>query len=282
MKLVFALLLVTVATHANAQTPDSTAPKSTWANKLVWSLNLSEAAYTDWTAGGDNTLAYVGIMNGSNIDNPTNFTWDNSYKLMFGQARLGDHGLRKTDDEISLESILSLKLDSTMNPYASVSFKTQFAPGYTYTAGDSATRVSNFFDPAYFVESIGAIYQPNKIFKTRLGAGVREVLTTNFTRYSDNPETPQVEKTKIEGGFESVSELALPIDDALLLTSKLELFAPFHTLDKIIARSESGLTAKVNKFVTVNLNALFINDVTVTPRTQIKQSLSLGFIYSIL
>jgi len=264
-----------------AQTADST-NHSPWTHTVVANLNLSEASYTNWTAGGENALAYEALLTGKSEDNPVSATWSNTYKFAFGQARLGDHGLRKTDDEMSMQSLFKYKLDSLVNPYFAATFISQFAPGYLYDSRDSATQVSKFFDPAYFTESIGALYQPSKIFKTRLGAALREIITSQFTQYADDPSTPQIESTRVEAGLESVSELTWPIADNLLLSSKLELFAPLKHFDQIVTRSESGISAKITKLVVVNLNALILNDPTVTPRTQIKQTLSIGITYTIL
>jgi len=264
-----------------AQTTDTT-KHSPWTHTVVANLNVSEASYTNWSAGGENALAYTALLTGKSEDNPVSATWTNTYKFAFGQARLGDHGLRKTDDEMSIQSLFKYKLDSLVNPYAAATFISQFAPGYVYDAHDSATQVSKFFDPAYFTESIGALYQPSKIFKTRLGAALREIITSQFTNYADDPSTPQIESTRVEAGLESVSELTWPIDDNLLISSKLEFFAPLKHFDQIVTRSESGIAAKITKVVVVNLNALILNDPTVTPRTQVKQTLSIGVTYTIL
>jgi hypothetical protein len=274
-------LLILLPTLVLGQTTDST-KKGPWNHSIVANLNLSQASYSNWTGGGENTLAYQALLTGSSEDNAPSATWTNTYKFTYGQARLGDQGLRKTDDQIDLESLLKYKYDSAVNPYAAASFRSQFTPGYTYSASDSATMVSKFFDPAYFQESVGALYTVGTVFKTRVGAAVREVVTTEFTQYAVDPETNKPERTLVEGGFESITELNFPIDDHILLTSKLDLFSPVKKPAQIIVRSDNGLTVKVSKYVIVNLNALFINDASVTPKTQIKQTLALGIEYAIL
>ncbi len=266
---------------AIAQTAD-TSKHSPWTHSVVASLNVAEASYTNWNAGGENALAYSALLTGKSEDNPLSATWTNSYKLAFGQARLGDHGLRKTDDEIDLESLFKYKLDSIVNPYFATTFRSQFAPGYTYVPNDSATEVSKFFDPAYFTESVGAIYAPSTIIKTRLGVALREIITTQFTQYADDPSTQKVESTRVEGGLESVTEFALPLDQNILLASKLEIFSPFEHFSQMVVRSESGIEAKITKFIVVNLSALILNDPTVTPKTQVKQTLAIGITYTFL
>jgi len=278
---IVATLLILLPTLAFGQSADS-AKKGPWNHSIVANLNLSQASYTNWTGGGENTLAYQALLTGCSEDNAPSATWTNTYKFTYGQARLGDHGLRKTDDQIDIESLLKYKYDSVVNPYAAASFRSQFTPGYNYSASDSATMVSRFFDPAYFQESVGALYTVGALFKTRLGVAAREIVTSQFTQYSIDPETNKPVHTLVEGGFESITELNFPIDDHILLTSKLDLFSPVKKPAQIVLRSDNGLTVKVSKYVIVNLNALFINDASVTPKTQIKQTLALGIQYAIL
>jgi hypothetical protein len=277
MKYILSLLAISLfSTSAFAQ--DSVRG---WQQSLVAGLNLTQVAYSNWAQGGDNALAYAAAVIGK-VENDVQMTnWSNSIKLLFGQARLGDQGLKKTDDEINYESILTYKLGVHINPYAAATFKSQFAGGFTTDAEGNEQMVSKFLDPAYLQQSVGVGYQPVKEFKTRLGAALREIITSDFNSFADDPTTPEIEKTKTEGGIESISELDMPIDDDVLFRSKLELFSPFKTLDRIILRMDNGILAKVSKYVVVNLNALIINDVQVTPRTQVKEGLSLGLTYTV-
>jgi len=68
----------------------------------------------------------------------------------------------------------------------------------------------------------------------------------------------------------------------MLFTSHLELFAPFKTLDKIIVRSDNIIAAKVNEYIVTSLSLQLINDVTVSPKTQVKEMISLGITYTLL
>ena len=145
------------------------------------------------------------------------------------------------------------------------------------------TAVSKFFDPAYLTQSVGVGYQPTPEVKTRLGAGLREVITSLYTAFADDPATPTtVEKTRIDGGFESVTNVEWIFEENLLFTAKLELFSTFKQLGEVIVRSDNSITAKVNKYVSVIVNAQFINDRRVTPRTQVKETLGLGLTYTVL
>ncbi|HYM21194.1 MAG TPA: DUF3078 domain-containing protein [Candidatus Kapabacteria bacterium] len=272
------LLLVIVLFGSQCADAQTDSVKYGWQHNLAATLNLSQVSFTNWAQGGDNALSYVFLVAGKSAQDLENTNWTITYNFAFGQARLGNLGLRKTDDKIDIGSVLTYKVGTYVNPYASVTFLSQFSTGYKY--GDtSKTAVSDFLDPAYITQSVGVGYQPTTTLKTRLGVGLRETFTKNYNVYSDDPSTPEIEKTKIEGGLESITELSQPIDSTVLLSSKLQLFAPFKTLDQIIVHWDNALTAKVSKYISTSLIVSLINDRIVTPRTQIKEGLAIGISY---
>jgi hypothetical protein len=283
MKRAVAALAFVWTCTAHAQTPPSAPPPPTygWKHGLVAGLTLTQVAFTDWAQGGANALAYTTTAEGKSVDDEQGTTLTNLYKLAFGQARLSDQGLRKTDDMIDLSSVLTYKADSIVNPYGSASFKTQFAKGFTYNADGSSTQVSQFFDPAYLLQSVGAIYTPSKVFNTRLGLGLREIMTSSFNQYADDPTTTEIEKTTIEGGFESVTNVEWNMAENILFTTQLELFDPVKRLDEVVVRSTTAITGKVNKYVTAIFSLQLINEKRVTPRTQVKETIALGLSYTL-
>ena len=254
-----------------------------WTPGAVTGINLTQASFKDWAAGGENSLAYNAwsILQAVHLAERTE--WINNVKLTFGQARLGDKELRKTDDEIYFESLFIYRLAVVVNPYAAVTVRTQFAPGYIYPDNAPRQQTSAFFDPGYLMQSVGVAFAISPILTTRLGVGVKEVVTSKFSApYADDPSTAEVEKVKVQGGLESVSEVNYPFMENMLFTSRLELFAPFKTMDQIFVRWDNLLTAKVNKLIDVNFNLQLVQDVTVTPRTQVKEMLSIGVNYTLL
>lgn len=285
MKRTFAtvVLLAFIVTAGSAQTEVKAPPQPPppWKHALVAGLTLTQVAFTDWTQGGENAMAYTATADGISEFNDTISNWSNSYKFAFGETRLGDQGMRKTEDRIDISSVYTYKLGSLINPYVAAGLKTQFAPGFIYDGSGNAAKVSKFFDPGYLTQTAGVGYQPMAEVKTRLGFGLREILTSEFTQYSDDPTTSDTEKVSVNGGFESVTNIEWRLDDNLLFTTQLEFFAPVKTLREVVVRDNTSLIAKVSKYVTANVNVQLINEKRVTPRTQIKQSLALGLSYTI-
>jgi hypothetical protein len=266
-----------IAAKANADTSTFRG----WKHSSTAGANLTEVSFKDWEAGGENALSYTLSLSGESSLIGDRTSWMNTYKFAFGQTRVAGQGMRKNDDEIYFESFLIYKVGSPINPYAALTFRSQFAAGYKYdTAGD--VQVSQFFDPAYITQSAGVAYQPWAGVTTRLGVALREIITSKFPGYADDPTTPGIEKVRVRGGAESVTEAKVGVAENIELTARLELLAPFNALDKIIVRNDYILGAKVNKFVTTNLTLNLINDMNVSPRTQVKQALALGITYSLL
>jgi hypothetical protein len=284
-KIIFFLLVVTgIAIAQETQTsltPPAVVPP--WKHAMIISANVTQISFTDWAQGGENSLAYALFLEGKSTYAENVIDWVNSYKFGFGQAKLGSQGIRKTDDKIDLESVLTYKLGTYVNPYASASLKTQFIEGVNFNAAGLATPVSNFFDPAYLTQSAGVGYQPMPELKTRLGAALREIVCNTFSSmYTDDPSTTEIEKVKIDGGIESVTEVGWSVMENVMFTSKLELFAPIKNFKQTTMRSDNTLSAKVNKFLSVNFNILLLNDSRIQPRTQVKQTLAVGFSYTLI
>ncbi|MDY5968528.1 MAG: RecX family transcriptional regulator [Bacteroidales bacterium] len=140
--------------------------KGTWTTSSTPALKLDQHYYQNWSATGISQFSFLGTFDGDYKYSAEKFTWDNVANLALGlywQDLDGDtsqHGLRafesrrKNDDKIDLTSTFSMKLRDPWNLNAIANFKSQFFPGYNYTATDTAL-MSNFMAPAYLTTSIG-------------------------------------------------------------------------------------------------------------------------------
>ncbi len=274
------LLLVVLISQARAQVDTSYG----WHHRLIAELHLAEVSFSHWTQGGTNALSYIAGVNGQSVRNAPKTNWTTTYKLDYGQTKLDGQALEKTDDEINLESVLTYKIGTRVNPYVAASLLTQFGPGYQYsdTVGVAPVEVSNFFDPAYIKEGAGMGWLVSKEFQTRLGLALREIVTNHFNQYASEPLENEVKKIRVQGGLESESEVEVPVDDNVLFRAKIDLFSPFNTMNRIVIHGEGSLIAKVSKIFSAELSALVIEEPDISPYTQIKQGLSLGISYAVL
>ncbi len=264
-----------------AQENEEAKKTSSWAPIGIVGLNVSQVAFQDWSQGGDNSIAWSLIGNFGLEYKSNEWSFNNKLKTAFGMNKLGDAEFRTTDNEFYLESVLIRTLGWFADPYFSNIVRTIIANGYDYKTTPE-TQIAGFFDPGYISQSLGFAYSVEKLFKFRLGLGFQETFTNRFRQYTDDPKTTdKKEAFKFDTGIESVSELELPIDENLLYQSKVRLFSRFNSLDVWDLRWDNLITAKINKYLNVNLNVLIIYEKKQSLRTQIKESLQLGITYNL-
>lgn len=273
------LLFVACALYAqDSEQEDSV--KVYWIPRGVASINLSQVAFSNWSKGGENSIAYtLGGDFGVKYDGDK-WLFDNGLKITYGQTKIEDASFKTNENEIYFETVLTKKLGWKVDPYASNILRTGVATSYKYS-DDGDIPTASFFDPAYISQSLGFNYTKLKIVKTRLGVAVQETFADRFRKSTDDPETEEIESFKFETGMESVTEMNWKFMENMLYKSNLRLFTTFEKPDVWDVRWDNLVSAKVNKYVSVNFNFLLIHMIQETRRTQIKESLQLGLSYNI-
>ena len=253
-----------------------------WNNEVVGSLNLAQTNFDNWSQGGENSLSWQLNVNAKSVNDRENYNWSNAGKISFGAVKVGDQETKKSVDEIKLESVLTYKITHILNPYIAATGETQFAKAYDYSTTPKL-EISKFMDPAFFTQSVGAGYAPSAVFKTRLGAALKETITNVHPQYSDDPDTPEkTEKSRVEVGAESATDFSCKVAENMLLTSKLELFSNLESFQQVDVKWDTILSAKVARYVDVNLNVKLFYDRDISRKRQLKQALTLGLTYTIL
>lgn len=270
----------TVSLYAQESQPDTT--QYGWQNEIIGGVNLTQASFDNWQKGGENALAWQVKLTSNFILDQKKFNWSNKGKFNLGFAKVGDQGARKSADEITIESVYTRKISHLLNPFVAVTAKTQFVSGFDYS-DDTKRKVSEFMDPGYFTQSAGVGYTRNENFKTRLGATLKETVTNDFpVPYADNPNTTDIEKTKVEPGISSVTNFQRKLEENIIFTSDLDIFSNLKAFDRIDVLWENNLTFQVTKLINVTLDVDVLYDKDISDRRQIKQVLALGLSYTLL
>ncbi|RMF64064.1 MAG: DUF3078 domain-containing protein [Calditrichaeota bacterium] len=253
------------------QESKSDSVKYGWRNEIIGTLNLTQASFDNWQQGGESALAWQIKLDGGFDLVQEKYDWSNRARFTLGFAKVAGSEARKSADEVSLESVYTRKLSRLLNPFFGVTAKTQTVAGFEYDDQDNKTKISKFLDPGYFTQSVGFGYAPNEVFKTRLGATVKETVTDLFP-----------EESKVEPGISSVSEFKKKFEENVFFTSRLDIFSDLEAFDRIDVLWENNLNLKVTKFINVSLNVDLFYDKDVSSRRQIKQVLAVGFTYTFL
>ena len=128
----FIALLGMGAAHLSAQTADST-QTSPWTTEGFAGLKLTQVSLTNWSAGGDNSVAFdlqgtyqANYKKGKHI-------WNNRLELAYGLNKTGEDGMRKANDKIYMNTNYGYSIATNWYASAFTTFQTQFSPGYDYS-----------------------------------------------------------------------------------------------------------------------------------------------------
>ena len=155
------VVLTGFSSKASAQAADTT---EGWNKSGVFSLNMSQASFTNWAAGGQNSVALNGLINLTANYKMGNSAWDNALTLGYGKMiqKGNDLGWVKTDDRIDFQSKYGYKASEKWFYSGLMSFKTQMDKGFNYP--DTENKISDLLAPAYLLFSLGMDYKPNPHF----------------------------------------------------------------------------------------------------------------------
>jgi len=271
-----------------------------WKNSGVFSLNMSQATFTNWAAGGQNSVALNGLINLTANYKMGKSAWDNTLTLGYGKMRQkgSDLGWVKTDDRIDFQSKYGHKASDKWFYSGLMSFKTQMDKGFNYP--DTENKISDLFAPAYLLFSLGMDYKPNAQLSMFLSP-----LTSKNTFVMDN-SLSSIGAFGVEPGKKFRSELgayanlAFKKDEILKnvnFLTRLDLFTNYLKNPQNIDVSwETLLVLKVNEFIsaTVNTHLLYDDDILIKvgegnegeplmgKRAQFKEVIGVGFTYKFI
>lgn len=276
LALISALSPYSASAQESAPAPADSA-KFGWKREANGLLNLSQAYYDNWSKGGTDALAYELNLGGTALYDQAKYQWETKAKAVYGRTKVGSLASRKTSDELNLETIYTYKLAVMVNPFASASGQTQSMPGYSYSGDTSQTQISDFFDPAYFIETIGVGITPVKGLKERLGGSMKQTVSSEEFKFADDPDTEsEIETLKQEYGVTSITEYEFQLMENIKGNSRLEVFANFKGWDEIDGRWANQLTAKVNSWVNVNFEYELLYDKDLDESYQTREGLAIG------
>lgn len=131
-----------------------------WTHDGLAGFNLSQTSFTNWSEGGQNTVADNVYLNGSLNYKKDKLSWTNDLSVNYGQNFTEEGGWRKSLDNINFASKLGHQINDKFYYAALLDFKSQMADGYKYT-DDSKVLISKLLTPSYLNLSLGIDYKPN-------------------------------------------------------------------------------------------------------------------------
>lgn len=174
--LILAAMLFASVTISAQSDADTTGP---WKRSGLLSLTFNQSSFSNWTAGGENSIAFTAVGKYFADYTRGNFSINNSINLKYGVLKLeSDDNPRKNEDLIELISQFNQKFSKSWSATGQINFTSQFANGYDYP--DDSTVISKFLSPAYLNVAPGLLYKPVDYFSILISpATMRGVIVTD-------------------------------------------------------------------------------------------------------
>jgi hypothetical protein len=274
-QLLMALVLL-MGVAAMAQ--EDAAKSSNWTFKGNVGLNFAQSSYTNWAAGGQNALNWLGTFNYSANYAKGNFKWDNTLNTALGYSYFNfKQKPIKTDDKLEITSLAGLKATEHLNYSMELAFRSQFTKGYDYKV-DSTVYTSKWLAPAYITLGLGVEWVPNEHFSVNFAPLTGRVTIVNDSMLASygafgvneldktDPVTHQLihdsEKTvRYEFGARLAAKMKYTLFTNVDYESKLELFSNYLNHPQYIDVDwQNLLVMKVNSWLNCNIGTHLIYD----------------------
>lgn len=234
---------------------------STWKIHGENTFLINQSSFSNWAAGGINSLSGNIVLNYDFNYKKDKWSWDNKALAGFGLTKQKDLGWRKNDDRIVLNSLLGYEAAPKWLYTFFMNFNTQFTNGYEYPAEGGRTLISAGFAPAYLSFGPGIAYKESDNFRFNLSpASPRFVFVTNDslgTRYGLDPG----KKSRFEFGASFDAYYRKDIVENIGIENILRLYSNYLEDPKNVDIDYTlNLFMKVNRFVTVNAGVQLIYD----------------------
>jgi hypothetical protein len=268
-----------------------------WKKKGDFTLSFNQVSFSNWAAGGKNSVSGVALFNYAFNYLKARASWDNSLNLGYGLLKEGDRALTKSEDKMEFSSKAGYKISPSGKWYYSglFGFRSQFAGGYKYP--DMDHKISALFAPAYVMLALGADYKPNdkfSLFLSPLGSKFT-IVADNYLSESGSFGVEKGKKFRAEMGGTLKSELKFPVVTNVDVVTVLGLFSNYlKKPQNIDVNWDLRINMKINKYLSANLitDMIYDDDVYVAVdrnddgvmegkgrRIQLKQLFGAGFSY---
>lgn len=280
--------------------------KSYWTKINRFGLDLSEVAFVNWNSGGSNSISGLFHSDLKRIYELNNLRWFNEVLFEYGVNSQEDQGLRKTEDNLEINSTVGYRSDSLSNWFysAKLNFNTQLSNGYNYP--DRSKKISGIMAPGYLLVGGGVEYgqqmkgfnayaspltlKSTFVLNQRLadeGAfGVKEAV-----KNEDGDIVKEGKQVRNELGILITGEFTTEIFNHINMSNRLRLYTDYiHHFGNIDIDWELDINFRVNQFVKAKIGShlKYDNDIKTQrtddngdsyqtgPKVQWKQQLGIG------
>jgi phosphate/sulfate permease len=280
---------------------------TSWHVGGIINVAFSQVSFTNWAAGGQNSIGLVAMVSIYANYNKNKISWLNSLDLAYGFQKLDNEPYQKTTDKIEATTNAGYTVFDHTLAGILVDFKSQFAPGYQFP--NDSDLLSKFMAPGYLTIAAGLTYKPNEALSIFLSPAtlkytlVEDQVLANEGDFGVTPAVYNSAGVLIQNGKEILlqagayfkGDYSATVCKGITLTTDLQLFSNYlKDPQDIVVDWTNLIQLKVNKWISVTVNTELIYDQNILipiyngdvlvgkgPRTQFKEISGLGLAYNL-
>lgn len=250
-------------------------------------LHFNQASFSNWNSGGNNNMGVLGKVSYNLSFKKDKHYLENILQLGYGFVASEGQATRKTEDFINLASNYGYELGRNYYLSTGYQFLSQFTPGYNYVETpdpEYTDRISKFMAPGYLNVGVGISYNPSEDFQV-----IFRPANGKFTFVLD-PKLQTAGRYGLEQDGQSVrTELGanlnllyrLKIYKDVHLVNQLNFFSNYVNHPERVDINYSGmLNMKFNRYISALIGVDVLYDHDQIRKTQMKQTLGIGFTYT--
>lgn len=292
MNKLFLMFLMYVGFQINAQVVISdSAAVDTIKKPRYWSITgqnavmFNQAAFSNWVGGGANNVGWLASVNANFTYEKGKNLWENIFTLNYGQNTTQGLGTRKTQDVINVSSNYGRQFSKSWYVSAGASVQSQFSPGYEDGNNPAAKKISAFMAPGYVNAGLGITYRPNdNLTVTMRPANARFtfVLDKELQLAGTYGLKADGDSFLMQFGFYANVIYKLKLMENIEMMNTGNIFSNYlENPDHMVLSYNMLLKMKINKHISSNITLDLLYDHNQIQKTQLKQTLGVGFAYNI-
>ena len=248
--------------------------------KVIGKLGFifNQYAFSNWLAGGENSVAGTITLNYDFNYVLGLWKWDNKIIASYGSSYFSDNGYRKTDDRFGYNSTLARKSIGKWYLSYYTNLTTQFSNGYDYSK-DPKELVSGAFAPTYFSTGPGFLWRKSDNLRFNLAPATSKI-TFVGSKFSGEFGVPEGRKTLYGLGFNFIGYLKFNVLENISMENIINIYMDYlNEPENLYLNYQINFQASINKNLMTNLTIHIISDDNASSTLQFREVFGLGINY---
>lgn len=281
IKQIFFCFCILFAAFSFSQNKKKKAFQPKWKVLGRSSFIFNQSSFSNWTAGGENTVAGNLKVNYDFNYKKKKINWDTRLLTSYGLSYISERGKgwRKTDDRFELNSVFGYKTSTDWFFSFIGNFRTQYTTGFDYKK-EPVTVVSEFLSPAYLTFGPGMLWKKSDDLNVNI-APVNARYTFVNDNFSGKFGVDDGENVDFSLGLNLTGYFKFNLMTNVIMENILTLYSNY--LEKpgnVDTDYQTSIRFKVNKSIKMHMTFHTIIDDDASKQIQFRQLFGLGVNYS--